>query len=179
MCAFCYMNFSSHCRTLLPFACSNDFLSLSCTRVAIPTILNCAIRTVFLVRPSSSAFTFLPRCQRARLNSDLCVHWSTGPHVWWSLVSLSLHALPAPFRRLPLMTLSRESCLRTCLTCLWTDVRIFLHLCTASDWRLAFVYIGLTAVTAESAKLCPPYHSCELLCGVLFRQRAACVCAAS
>ena len=31
-------------------------------------------------------------------------------------------------------TLSRESCLCTWrLTCLWSDVRIFLHLCTASE----------------------------------------------
>ena len=27
------------------------------------------------------------------------------------------------------------------------------------------MYIGLSAVTSESAKLCPAYHSCELRCG--------------
>ena len=60
MCAFFYMSLSCHCRTLLPFACSHDSLSrsLSCTRVAIPTILNFEIRTALLLRPSSSAFTF-------------------------------------------------------------------------------------------------------------------------
>ena len=47
---------------------------------------------------------------------------------------LVLQALLAPFRRLPLTTLSREPCLCTWrLTRMWTDVRIFLHLCTASD----------------------------------------------
>ena len=83
---------------------------------------------------------------------------------------LVLQALLAPLRRLPLTTLSRESCLCTWrLTCLWTDVRIFLYLCTAPDGRLALVCIGLTAVAPENAKLCPAYYSCELLRRVLPR----------
>ena len=53
-------------------------------------------------------------------------------------LSLVLRALPAPFRRLPLTTLSRVSCRCTWrLTCLWSDVRIFLHLCTASELNLS------------------------------------------
>ena len=45
-------------------------------------------------------------------------------------LSLVLQALLAPFRRLPLTTLSRESCLCTWrLSRLWTDVWISLHLC--------------------------------------------------
>ena len=36
-------------------------------------------------------------------------------------------------------------------------------------WWSLFVHIGLTAVTPESAKLCPAYLSRELLCRVLFR----------
>ena len=45
-------------------------------------------------------------------------------------LSLVVQALLAPFRRLPLTTLSRESCLCTWrLTCLWTDVLTLLHPC--------------------------------------------------
>ena len=76
----------------------------------------------------------MPRGQRARLDSDI----STGLHVSWSLITLSLvlQALLAPFHRLPLTTLSRESCLWTWrLTCLWADVRIFLHLCILGTCR--------------------------------------------
>ena len=42
----------------------------------------------------------------------------------------------APFHPLPLTTLSRESFLCTwSLTCLWADVRIFLHLCILGTCR--------------------------------------------
>ena len=52
------------------------------------------------------------------------------------MLSLVLQALLAPFRRLPPPTLSRESCLCTWrLTCLWTDVRVFLHLCILGTCR--------------------------------------------
>ena len=115
-------------------------LSLSCTRAAIPTTFNFAIRTVFLVRPSSSAFTFAAVFCLTWLRAS----WSAGtprPRPVCALIdrctrlvepycSLVLQALLAPFRRLPLTTLSRESCLCTWrLTRLWTDVWIFLHLC--------------------------------------------------
>ena len=119
---------------------------------------------------------------RGHASTLVCVRWPASLHIWWSLITLSLVLQPllAPFRRLPFLTAHRESCLCTCrLTCLWTDVLTFLLLCTASHWRLAFVYIGLTAVTPESTKLCPANHSGELLCRVFFSYRAACVCAAS
>ena len=52
------------------------------------------------------------------------------------MLSLVLQALLAPFRRLPLTTLSRESCLCTWRRpCLWTDFRIFLHLCILGTCR--------------------------------------------
>ena len=47
-----------------------------------------------------------------------------------------LQAFLAPFRRLQLTNLSRETCLCTWrLTRLWTDVRIFLHLCILGTCR--------------------------------------------
>ena len=50
--------------------------------------------------------------------------------------SLVLQALLPPFRRLPLTTLSRDPCLCTWrLTCLWTEVRIFQHLCILDTCR--------------------------------------------
>ena len=123
--ARCYISLSCHCRTLLVFTCSDDScVSLSCTRAAIPTIMNFVIRTVFLVRPS--------RGQRARLDSHMCalIDRSTRLVETYCSVSLVHQALLAPFRRLPLTTLSRESCLCTWrLTRLWTDVWIFFHLC--------------------------------------------------
>ena len=62
-----------------------------------------------------------------------------------------LQALLALVRRLPLTTLSREPCLCTwCLTCFWTGVRIFLHLCirgtcrwdSIKDWHCLFSTTG-------------------------------------
>ena len=51
-------------------------------------------------------------------------------------LSLVLQALLAPFRRLSLTTLSLELCPCTWrLTRLWTDVRIFLHLCILDTCR--------------------------------------------
>ena len=63
----------------------------------------------------------------------------------------------APFHRLPLTTLSHESCLCTWrLTCLWTDVRIFLHLCIFGTCRwdsFKDLRTWLVAGTAFSARL--------------------------
>ena len=97
MCALCIISFSCHCRTLLPFKCSDDFflsLSLACTRATVPTLLNFAIRIVFLLDEAStrcrSVFSDLALCLA------VCVHAST-------------HACLAPFPRLPILTLSRVS----------------------------------------------------------------------
>ena len=103
----------------------------------VSTILNFAIRTVFLVRPSSSAFTFAA----VLCLTWLCASWSAGTprlrHVWWSLLALSLvlQALPllAPFHRLLFTTAHRLCTWR--LTRLWTDVRIFSHLCILGTCR--------------------------------------------
>ena len=139
-CAARFARLSCRCHTLLPFTCADDSsLSLSCTRAAIPTILHFAIRTVFLVRPSSSAFTFCT-CLFFFSLTWLCASWSTGTprlrHVCTDRpvytsggALLVLQALLAPVRRLP-------SCLCTWrLARLWTDVRIFLHLCILGACR--------------------------------------------
>ena len=71
----------------------------------------------------------MPRGQRARFSSDVCALIDRSTHLVEPYSSLVLQALLAPFPRLSLATLSRESCLCTWrLTRLWTDVRIFLHL---------------------------------------------------
>ena len=73
---------------------------------------------------------FVPRGQRAHLDSDMCARIDGST----CLVELG------PLRRLPLTTLSRESCLCTWrLTCLWIDVRIFLHLCILGTCRWNFI----------------------------------------
>ena len=151
--ARCYLGLSCHFHTLLPFTCADDSC-LSVMHAGVATVVNFAIHTVFLGRPSSSASTFL-QLSFALFAAVFCFVWlcaswsagtprlrpvcalndrSTRPVEPYCSLSLVLQALPVPFRRLPLMTLSRQSCLCTWrLTCLWTDVRIFQHLCTASD----------------------------------------------
>ena len=74
----------------------------------------------------------------ARLHSDMCarIDWSTCLVEPYNSLSLVFQAPLVPFRRLPLTTLSRESCLCTWrLTRLWTDVRIFLHICILGTCR--------------------------------------------
>ena len=80
----------------------------------------------------------MPADHEARLNSDMCalIDRSTRLVEPYSSPSLVLQALLAPFRRLPLTTLSRDPCLCTWrLSCLWTDERICLHLCILDTCR--------------------------------------------
>ena len=73
--------------------------------------------------------------------------------------SLVLQALVAPFRRLPLTTFSRESCLCIWrLIRLWTDTWIFLHLCTQSDLNLSFQHNNTS--TVQSMNLHRFRHLC-------------------
>ena len=139
---FCFMCCAF--RTLLPFTCSDDFsLRLSCTR-ASPLILNAASSSSCEVSPKYLHFC---SCLSFDLASCLVVggHASTQTCVCTDqLVTTSggatlLSFVPphlAPFHRLPLTTLSRDSCLCTWrLTRLWTDVRIVLHLCILGTCR--------------------------------------------
>ena len=72
-----------HFRALLPFTCADDScVSLSCTRAAVPTLLNVASSSLSWMRPLLSA--------------DIRLFWSgfvsAGVprlrHVWWSLLAL-------------------------------------------------------------------------------------------
>ena len=72
-----------------------------------------------------------------------------------------LQALLATYRRLPLTTLSRGSCPCTWRpTCLWSDVRIFLHLCTASELNLSLLHNKTS--TVQSMNLHCFLHLCIL-----------------
>ena len=96
----------------------------------MPSLLQLSFLLLTWLRASWSAGTPRLRCVR----TDRQVYTSGGALLL--SLSLVLQALLAPFRRLSLRTLSRESCLCTWrLTCLWTDVRIFLHLCILDTCR--------------------------------------------
>ena len=145
--------------------------SLSVLHAGVPTHLNferssCEASSEYLYFCSCLSFDLASYLVvSGRLDSDMCALIDRSAHLVEPNSSLSCfkhhwHRFVGCLSRLFLVSL----CLCTWrLTCLWTDVRIFLHLCTASDGRFALVCIGLTAVSPESAKLCPACHSCELL----------------
>ena len=89
----------------------------------------------------------MPRGQQARLDSDMCALIDRSTHL------VVLQAPPAPFRRLPVTTLSRGSCLCTWrLTCLWSDVRIFLRLCTAPELNLSLQHHKMSAIRSMNLR---------------------------
>ena len=103
---------------------------------SVPTLLNSAYGTC----EASSEYLYFCSCLSfdlaSCLDSDMCALIDRSTRLVERCSSLVLQALLAPFRRLPFTTLSRDSCLCTwCLTCLWTDVRIFLHLCILGTCR--------------------------------------------
>ena len=75
--ARCNMSLSCHFHTLLPFTCADDScFSLSCTRAAMPTILNFADQSFFCVRLPLNAFT--PAAALLFSLTWLRTSWSAG-----------------------------------------------------------------------------------------------------
>ena len=90
--------------------------------------------------------------------------WSLTTSLSFSCFKHSWHR----FHRLPLTPLSRESCLCTWrLTCLQSDVRIFLHLCTASELNLSPAQEDVNDSIKELALFSAPLHLWHLSLGRL------------
>ena len=72
-----FLSLSCHFHTFLPFTCADgSCVSLSCTRAAIPTILNFADQSFLWVRVPLSAFT--PAAALLFSLTWLCASWSAG-----------------------------------------------------------------------------------------------------
>ena len=75
--ARCYVSLSCRFHTFLPCTCADDScLSLSCTRSALPTVLNFADQSFFWVRLLLSACT--PAAALLFSLTWLCASWSAG-----------------------------------------------------------------------------------------------------
>ena len=91
-----YMSLSCHFHTRVLMTLHVCLMTLACTRAAFPTFLNFASSSFFcgsVFTPAAVSAAFdLALCLvvSGHASTQTCAQGSTGLHVWWSLLALSL-----------------------------------------------------------------------------------------